>query len=124
MYICMNDQYGRLSKIELSILTFFYLCYLGCGLTMVDIVVVLDSSESITGPNWPKMLDFTKAIFEDAEINEDNVRVGVLTYRHNSTVEFHLDDYHNKDQMFEAIDNVSNSIMIDTLPKQSEIGRS
>lgn len=72
----------------------------------MDIVVILDSSESIGNDNWPKMLDFTKAIFDEAEIDADNVRVGVMTYRHNSTVEFHLDDYHDKEKMFEAIDKV------------------
>lgn len=52
------------------------------------------------------MLDFTKEIFDDADIDDDNVRVGVMTYRHNATVEFHLDEYHNKAKMFDAIDKV------------------
>ncbi|KAL4226368.1 hypothetical protein ACF0H5_014351 [Mactra antiquata] len=77
-----------------------------CGLTKVDIVIILDASESITLPNWPKMLKFATEILADAEIDDDNVRVGLLTYRHNATVEFHLDDYHNKKQMFNAITSI------------------
>lgn len=82
-----------------------------CGLTLVDIVIVLDSSESITSPNWPKMLDFTKTILADADIDNDKVRVGVLSYRHNTTVEIHLEDYHTKKDLFEAIDKVRSKIL-------------
>jgi hypothetical protein len=77
-----------------------------CGLTKVDIVIVLDASESIQTENWPKMLKFTTEILSEAEIDEDNVRVGLLTYRHNTTVEFNLNEYHDKKRMFEAIDSV------------------
>ncbi|XP_045165576.2 uncharacterized protein LOC123529337 [Mercenaria mercenaria] len=77
-----------------------------CGLTKVDIVVVLDASESIQLPNWPKMLTFTTEILGEAEIDEDNVRVGLLTYRHNASVEFNLNEYHKKDAMFGAIKSV------------------
>lgn len=86
---------------------FYQFCILDCGLTKIDIVVVLDASESITSQNWPKMLRFTTEILSEAEIDEDNVRVGVLTYRHNATVEFNLGDYHDKAKMFAAIQNVS-----------------
>ncbi|XP_052778428.1 uncharacterized protein LOC128215858 [Mya arenaria] len=77
-----------------------------CGLTLVDLIIVLDSSESIQSENWPKMLDFTVSILKDADIDDDEVRVGVLSYRHNTTVEIHLDDYHNRDDLFNAIQSI------------------
>ncbi|KAH3828049.1 hypothetical protein DPMN_129998 [Dreissena polymorpha] len=77
-----------------------------CGFSQVDLVFVLDSSESITSPNWPKMLDFCKNVLQEADIDNDKVRVGVLSYRHNTTVEFHLDDFHNKQLLFDAIDKI------------------
>ncbi|WAR25563.1 CO6A4-like protein [Mya arenaria] len=52
------------------------------------------------------MLDFTVSILKDADIDDDEVRVGVLSYRHNTTVEIHLDDYHNRDDLFNAIQSI------------------
>ena len=68
---------------------------------------MLDASESIQIENWPKMLKFTTEVLSEAEIDEDNVRVGLMTYRHNATVEFNMNEFHDKKRMFERIENVS-----------------
>ena len=81
-----------------------------CGLTLVDIVIVLDSSESIdrdrTQTNWRKMLAFVQDILAEADIDNDRTRVGVLTYRHNVTRDIYLDSFHNKAKLFRRVRKV------------------
>ena len=53
-----------------------------CGSALVDLVFVLDSSESVGAPNWKLVLDFVQSIAKNAEVDTGKTRIGVETYRY------------------------------------------
>ena len=52
------------------------------------------------------MKDFVKDFLIFAPIDNGNVRVGVIIYSTSDYIQFHLNTYDTKDQIFEAIDNI------------------
>ncbi|XP_076459446.1 LOW QUALITY PROTEIN: uncharacterized protein LOC143292771 [Babylonia areolata] len=77
-----------------------------CAGSQVDLVFVLDSSTSVTEPNFKLMKDFVKDFLVTAEIDSGNVRVGVITYSTEDYTEFHLNRYSTKVDVFTAVDNI------------------
>ena len=68
-------------------------------------VFVLDASGSVHLENFEKMKNFTKNLLSGAaNIDGGKVRVGMNVYSTDSIVEFHLKDYKNKNDIFDAID--------------------
>lgn len=55
-----------------------------------DIVVVLDSSTSITRPDFSKQLAFVNAIIEKVGIGPDANQVGIVSFSDNYRLNFHL----------------------------------
>ncbi|KAL5006010.1 hypothetical protein ScPMuIL_017168 [Solemya velum] len=78
----------------------------GCDQAQVDLVIVLDSSTSVGRDNFQKMLRFCKNLLENADIDSGNVRVGLLIYSTEVHVQFYLEDYTSKADVFNAIDNI------------------
>lgn len=72
----------------------------------IDLVIVLDSSTSVRRENFQKMLEFCKNLLSHANIDSGAVRVGVLIYSTTVRVEFYLEDYTTKEEVFRAIDNI------------------
>lgn len=52
-----------------------------CGSALVDIVFVLDSSESVGADNWQLLLKSVQRIIANAEVDSGKTRVAVETYR-------------------------------------------
>ena len=75
-----------------------------CG--KADLIILLDSSGSITEENWYKVLDFAKEIVDNFAIGPDDIQAGVLSYSNRATIAFHLNDYDNKRDIFRAIDRI------------------
>ncbi|XP_041374199.1 uncharacterized protein LOC121387240 [Gigantopelta aegis] len=77
-----------------------------CGLDKVDLVIILDSSTSVTQANFVKMLQFTKDLLRISNIDNGDVRVGVVTYSTSVKVRFHLKDFRTKAEVEAAIDSI------------------
>ena len=67
---------------------------------------VLDASTSVTAPNFELMKDFVKDFLFIADIDSGNVRVGIIIYSTEDYVQFQLNTYRSKVEIFEAIDNI------------------
>ena len=67
---------------------------------------VLDASTSVTAPNFELMKDFVKDFLFIADIDNGNVRVGIIIYSTEDYVQFQLNSYRSKVEIFEAIDNI------------------
>ncbi|XP_069108493.1 collagen alpha-4(VI) chain-like [Argopecten irradians] len=77
-----------------------------CSVERRDIVFVLDSSTSLGRDNFRKILNFTKSFLRNADIDNGDVRVGILTYSSEVRIQFHLDTYSTKPSLMTAIDSV------------------
>jgi len=49
-------------------------------MTIMDLIVVLDSSSSVNKTNWDRMIEFTSGVFSQFMLNEDFVQVFVMRY--------------------------------------------
>ena len=69
-------------------------------------VFVLDASTSVTEPNFKLMLEFLKDFLQVADIDRGNVRVGIVIYSTEVHIQFQMNQYNTKQQVFNAIDNI------------------
>lgn len=53
------------------------------------------------------MLDFTKDLIREANIDNGYMRVGIVTYSTNVVVEFQLNSYKTKTDLFTAVDRIT-----------------
>lgn len=77
-----------------------------CDNAQTDVVFLLDSSSVVKEPDFVRMLQFCKDILNGADIDSGNVRVGFVLYGSKAVVQFELDDYNSKNEIFDAIDEV------------------
>ena len=59
----------------------------------LDVVFVMDDSGSIEEVNFNKMKSFVATIIRDMDIENGNIKVGVLTFSSNARLQFHLNKY-------------------------------
>merc|ERR1712176_1562176 len=50
------------------------------ALSLLDLVIIIDSSSSVGVANWTQQMKFTKLLVEKFEVGPDNVRVGVFRW--------------------------------------------
>ena len=55
-------------------------CVTDCALARTDLVIIIDSSTSVTAANFQKILNFIKDFVRVSDIDSGNVRVGVVLY--------------------------------------------
>lgn len=60
----------------------------------------------MTEPNFIKILAFLKSFLSEAPIYAEGVRVGVLTYSTDVKIQFHLNEFMSKEEVFAAIDKI------------------
>ncbi|KAK6961153.1 collagen alpha-3(VI) chain-like isoform X4, partial [Biomphalaria glabrata] len=77
-----------------------------CAGAKLDLVFVLDASTSVTEPNFELLKDFVKDFLLDADIDGGNVRVGVVIYSDADYVQFQLNTYAKKADVYNAIDDI------------------
>ncbi|WAR09787.1 K319L-like protein [Mya arenaria] len=77
-----------------------------CGVSSVDVVIIIDASTSVTEANFKLMLEFCKDIVKGADIDSGSVRVGVLIYSTEVEIQFHLNRYSTNAQVIDAIDKI------------------
>ncbi|XP_070188847.1 matrilin-2-like [Littorina saxatilis] len=78
----------------------------GCDNAEIDLVFVLDASGSVGEPNFVLVKNFVKDFLFIADIDNGNVRVGVVIYSTKAYVQFHLKDYNSKPAILQAMDNI------------------
>ena len=67
-------------------------------------VFILDASTSVTEANFNLMKDFVKDFLLEADIDNGKVRVGLLMYSTEDYVQFYLNTYATKDDIYDAVD--------------------
>jgi len=72
-----------------------------------DLVFVLDESGSIWGPAFQEQLTFVELVADTFDIGPDKTRIGVMTFASDTQVVFHLDAYDNRDQIKQAIRQIT-----------------
>ena len=77
-----------------------------CGLSKVDVVIILDASTSVTEGNFQKMRDFAKDLVDKADVDSGSVRFGALIYSTEVQIEFNLGEYRTGTDIKAAIDRI------------------
>lgn len=72
----------------------------------VDLVFVLDSSTSVGNDNYDLMKGFVTKFLRKVNIDNGGVRVGLLSYSTKVTVEFKLNSYNTKADLFDAVNAI------------------
>ncbi|XP_045171317.1 collagen alpha-1(XIV) chain-like [Mercenaria mercenaria] len=69
----------------------------------LDVVFVVDMSSSIWIPDFYLQLKFLHDLVGSFDINGENVRVGLLTFSSDATMQFYLNTYSARDEVRKAI---------------------
>ena len=77
-----------------------------CGMASTDLIFILDSSTSVTEENFVRMLQFCKDIINSAEIDSGRVRVGAIVYSSSPEIQFNLQSFSKRSDIFDAIDEM------------------
>jgi len=78
----------------------------------LDVVFVLDNSASIRDSdtpgvnNWNRILSFVNGLINLTDIGLDMTRVGVVDYGQSAHIQFPLDKYTTKQELFTAVNNI------------------
>ena len=74
-----------------------------------DVVFVVDSSASINSAdqnNYNLMIGFIVKVCGQFNISRDGVRVGLVNFSTDSIIEFRLEDFDSKPEVFDAIRSI------------------
>lgn len=77
-----------------------------CTAATSDIVFLLDTSTSVSERNFKKVLQFVKEFLAEAYIAPDGVHVGVITFSSYAYVQFNLNKFSSREEVFEAVDSI------------------
>ena len=67
-----------------------------------DLALALDASGSIGPENWKILLNFVKNLTKSFNINQNEIRMGIVTYSNEAYPQFGLDKYNNTFQVSEV----------------------
>ena len=77
-----------------------------------DIVFILDASGSVGQANFNTMLDFMKKMVDGFPVSATEVRIGLITFDSKVYSQFHLNKYHDKTALKNAISHVRQVVAI------------
>ena len=80
-----------------------------CGNKPADVAFLLDSSNSIWGPDFRRQLNFVEDVVSMFQIGENTTRVGLVTFNDHVNLQFNLKRYHRKSNLLRAIRNIRES---------------
>uniref|UniRef100_A0A3Q1HEG1 Uncharacterized protein n=1 Tax=Anabas testudineus TaxID=64144 RepID=A0A3Q1HEG1_ANATE len=75
------------------------ICGVTCRQTPLELVFVIDSSESVGPENFNVIKDFVNALIDRASVSRDTTRIGVVLYSHINTVVVSLGQEATRDQI-------------------------
>ena len=73
----------------------------------IDLYFVLDSSGSVGASNFELMKTFAYNVVNGFDIGPEDTQVGVISFSSSARFHFHLNTYHNKASLLNAINSVS-----------------
>uniref|UniRef100_A0A674IKA5 VWFA domain-containing protein n=1 Tax=Terrapene triunguis TaxID=2587831 RepID=A0A674IKA5_9SAUR len=83
---------------------------LGCGVkckeTPLELVFVIDSSESVGPDNFRIVKDFVKTLIDRVTVNQGTARIGIINFSHKVELVSTLQQYTSKDKVKLAVDNM------------------
>ena len=82
------------------------MCISVCQGNPADVFFLLDSSGSISGPDFLQQLEFVKGVVDIFDVSPDMTRVGALSFSNWAFVDFHMDTYQSKAEVQEAIGRI------------------
>ena len=94
------------SQISQKIYIYKNILFSVCKKPRVDLVFVVDRSESVGSDNWEKFKEFIKDVLMQADINDGSVRVGLIVFSTAVQIEFNLNTYSTKTDVYNAIDAI------------------
>ncbi|CAG5124867.1 unnamed protein product, partial [Candidula unifasciata] len=74
-----------------------------CALSRADLIIVIDSSTSVTEVNFKKVLLFLQEFLKKADIDSGNVRVGIIQYSTNVYQVFQLNTFSTSQEILKAV---------------------
>uniref|UniRef100_A0A8P4KC81 VWFA domain-containing protein n=1 Tax=Dicentrarchus labrax TaxID=13489 RepID=A0A8P4KC81_DICLA len=77
-----------------------------CKDILGDVFFLTDSSESISDEDYKKMKNFMKSVISMSAVGQNELHVGVMQFSSNFKLEFPLNQYYSKEEMWKAIDNM------------------
>ena len=88
------------------------ICYAGCELDGVDVVLVLDRSKSINKnpKNWPLIINFAAGVATFLDIGLNNSLIGVILFGGDAIIHFNARQYLDQASLVEAINNIEYNI--------------
>ena len=98
----MNIKYNKI----------VHICYAGCELDGVDVVLVLDNSKSINrnSKNWPLIINFAASVATFLDIGLNNSLMGVILFGGDAIIHFNARQYLDQASLVEAINNSAYNI--------------
>ncbi|XP_070691171.1 collagen, type XXVIII, alpha 1b [Pempheris klunzingeri] len=78
-------------------------CAVTCRQTPLELVFVIDSSESVGPDNFNVIKDFVNALIDRASVNRDTTRVGLVLYSHINMVVVSLRQEATRDEVKSAV---------------------
>ncbi|KAE8289237.1 Collagen alpha-1(XXVIII) chain Precursor [Larimichthys crocea] len=78
-------------------------CGVACRQTPLELVFVIDSSESVGPDNFNVIKDFVNALIDRASVNRDTTRIGVVLYSHINMVVVSLRQEASRDEIKSAV---------------------
>nr|XP_006114568.1 collagen alpha-1(XXVIII) chain [Pelodiscus sinensis] len=81
-------------------------CGIKCKETPLELVFVIDSSESVGPENFKIVKDFVKALIDRVTVNQATARIGIINFSHKVELVSTLQQYTSKDKLKLAVDNM------------------
>ena len=69
----------------------------------IDILFILDASGSVGSSNFNTMLDFVEKMVDGFRISSSGTQVGLITFASSVVLQFHLNRYHDKNDIKNAV---------------------
>ncbi|XP_041361910.1 matrilin-4-like [Gigantopelta aegis] len=78
-----------------------------CEDEKLDLIIALDASASVANLNFQLLLNFVKDLLSIVSIDNGNVRAGLLIYSTRVHIQFQLNTFTSKGEIYDAINNTS-----------------
>ncbi|XP_034030195.1 collagen, type XXVIII, alpha 1b [Thalassophryne amazonica] len=78
-------------------------CGVACRQSPLELVFVIDSSESVGPDNFNVIKDFVNALIDRASVSRETTRVGVVLYSHSNVVVVRLEQHITRDEIKSAV---------------------
>uniref|UniRef100_A0A8C5F2N1 VWFA domain-containing protein n=1 Tax=Gopherus evgoodei TaxID=1825980 RepID=A0A8C5F2N1_9SAUR len=105
--ICSPEVVGKYIQEEIPNFVFsLFFSFPACKNMKADIILLVDSSESIHPVDFQKMKDFMQLIVNRSDIGSDKVQIGLLQFSSEPQEEFQLNQYGSKADLRKAISGI------------------